>query len=205
MGGTGDGAIGDRVRLALVGVAGLAQLRLLLRRLRGAGGLRLRLRLASRRRRLGRSGALLDHVRELVSDQVLAVGAVGIELARREMNVRALGERLRADLRRPIAVGVDPDRAEVGTELRFHLRAQSLGQRLRRWRRRGVLRCLCRFGLGSGFSGGAFGLLALDAPAHCHTPHQIALRIALLGRFERLQVATLRSLPCVAILHLTII
>jgi len=80
---------------------------------------------------------LLDHVRELVAEQLQALRAGGIVGARREEQVGAARERARAD-RLGVRAGVDAHRGEVAAERGLHLRAHAGRQRCasaagRRW------------------------------------------------------------------------
>ncbi|HEY1811467.1 MAG TPA: hypothetical protein VGG74_03870 [Kofleriaceae bacterium] len=91
------------------------------------------------RRRGDSTFALLQHVHELVTDERLALPTVGVVFARREVQLVALRECLRADLaglRRPCE---DPNVAEVGAERGLHFREQRRGQHIfRATRDRGV-------------------------------------------------------------------
>ena len=79
-----------------------------------------------------RRGALLDGVRQLVRDQLLAAGALRLELVAAEEDVAADVNALalsRGALLRGRVAGVDADVAEVGAEARLHLPAHAGGQR----------------------------------------------------------------------------
>ena len=66
---------------------------------------------------------------QLMAEQPLP-GLVGrVELTGREVDVGARGERTRPDLRRDVAVGVDPHPGEVGAERCLHRAAHALVER----------------------------------------------------------------------------
>ena len=78
-----------------------------------------------------RSALLLDCVRDLVREQMLAARVRRIELARTEMNVLTDGVRLRADGLRGrlrFAAGVHADTRQVGAERAFELALDRRGQ-----------------------------------------------------------------------------
>src|SRR5207253_6810582 len=78
-----------------------------------------------------RAAALLNRVRDLVREQVLASGRRRIELTRAEVNVVARRVRLRADRvvgRGGLAASVDADAGEVGAERTFELTLEVRGE-----------------------------------------------------------------------------
>jgi hypothetical protein len=75
------------------------------------------------------ASALLEHVGQLVTEQLLALGRLGIVLARREVQVSAVGEGQSADRGR-FVTDVDADVGEAGVEEPLHLHTYGLGRRL---------------------------------------------------------------------------
>jgi hypothetical protein len=73
--------------------------------------------------------ALLDHVGELMAQELLALYRSGLVAARGEVDVVAHGEGNRADSR-CLGPGVHPDRGEVCPERGLHLGEHGLGKRL---------------------------------------------------------------------------
>jgi hypothetical protein len=75
------------------------------------------------------SRALLQNVRELVSEELLSRDGVGIVATRREENVRAMCEGKRAN-RAGFRSHVYANGGEIGAERRLHLSPHVIGQRL---------------------------------------------------------------------------